>query len=94
MEKLLYYYIQLFLPHTVKQLRKSTQTVSGFHHAARACIGTAVLCHLLIVIQNKILVTKLSINGLSAKVCRKNVHRHEVKLVSIFPTYFLSRETN
>ena len=31
--------------------------------------------------------------SLSMKICRTNV-RHEAKVVSVFPTNFLSRETN
>ena len=46
------------------------------------------------VFQNKNTVTKLSMKSLSAKICRKKVRHHEAKLVSIFPTNFLSREAN
>ena len=36
---------------------------------------------------------KLSMKNSLAKICCKNV-RHEAKLVSVFPTNFLLRETN
>ena len=45
----------------------------------------------LIVFQNKIMVTKLSMKSSSVKFCHKN---GQAKLVSIFPTNFSSQETN
>ena len=47
----------------------------------------------MIVFQNKTAVMQLSMKSLLAKICRKNV-RQEAKVVSIFPTNFLSRKTN